>query len=233
MLNVNILLFPGINRENDMKDAVLSVQPSAKVDFVWHKDTTLQSPDLIIIPGGFSYGDYLRCGAMAAQAPIMKDILRHADKGTPILGVCNGFQILTEAGLLPGALTRNEGLKFICRHVHIKPANENLGFNDEKESKAPGLITVPVAHGEGRYVADEPTLKTLNDEQRIAFQYCNSNGETDHSSNPNGSVQNIAGVMSANKKILGMMPHPENAIRSETGHQDGLKFFDYIFNTLT
>lgn len=197
----------------------------------WHKDTDIGSPDLIVLPGGFSYGDYLRCGAMAAHSPIMKEVIRAAEKGTRILGVCNGFQMLIETHLLPGALLRNNSLKFICKQVHLRCENSDTEFTG-KLGKG-HVIRVPVAHGEGNYFANDEILGDLEDEQRIAFRYCNENGEPTAESNPNGSVSNIAGIYNKRKTILGMMPHPENATQIWQGNETGLLLFESIAGALS
>ena len=230
MANIKILLFPGINREKDIADA-FERAGNKRPEIVWHKDTEIGKADLIVIPGGFSYGDYLRCGAMAANAPIIKDLKDQASKGTPILGICNGFQILTEMGLLPGALIRNQNLKFVCKHVHLKSVHHADNFTGDLNSG--DTMRVPVAHGEGHYCADEETLRALNDNQQIAFKYCDDAGEITAQSNPNGSVQNIAGIYNKDKTILGMMPHPENAIDADHGGQDGMKLFTGILEALS
>lgn len=230
MANIKVLLFPGINREKDIADA-FERAGNKRPEIIWHKDTQIGDADLIVIPGGFSYGDYLRCGAMAANAPIIKDLKDKAAKGTPILGVCNGFQILVETGLLPGALIRNENLKFICKHVHLKSVHQAERFTKDLSEGA--MMRVPVAHGEGHYFADDDTLKALNDNGQIAFQYCDEDGHITPESNPNGSVQNIAGIYNKDKTILGMMPHPENAVDPYHGGQDGMKLFSGILEALS
>lgn len=224
-----IILFPGTNREHDMAMAVERVS-GQKPDIIWHKETDLDNYDLIILPGGFSYGDYLRCGAMAAHSPIMKEVIRKAESGTPLLGVCNGFQMLVETGLLPGALLHNNSLKFICKQVNLRCENNDTLFTGGLDNGE--LMRVPVAHGEGNYFANEEILKVLDGDNRVAFRYCNDNGDVGELSNPNGSTGSIAGILSENKKILGMMPHPENATYPHQANEEGLSLFDGIFKAL-
>jgi phosphoribosylformylglycinamidine synthase subunit PurQ / glutaminase len=218
-----IVLFPGSNRENDMA-AALEAASGKKPEIVWHGDSDLPKADLIVLPGGFAHGDYLRCGAMAAHSPVMRTVIERAQKGTPVLGVCNGFQVLTESGLLPGALMRNASLKFVCRDVHLKVENSQTLFTNRYE--AGQVIRVPVAHGDGNYFADEETLNRLEGEGRIAFRYCSPVGETPD--NPNGSIRAIAGIYNETKTVLGLMPHPENAIDAALGSADGRALFDGI-----
>lgn len=232
-MKASIIVFPGTNREKDMAMALQTASGKAPA-LIWHKETDLSAhggkPDLIVLPGGFSYGDYLRCGAMAAHSPIMKEVIRHAERGTRILGVCNGFQMLVETRLLPGALLRNKTLKFICRHVHLRTETgeseftRNLGKGE--------IIKVPVAHGEGNYFAGGDTIHELEDEDRVAFRYCNENGETTGDANCNGSINNIAGILNARRTILGMMPHPENATQDWQSNKSGLPLFESIVEAL-
>jgi phosphoribosylformylglycinamidine synthase len=229
MTDIKIITFPGINREKDMADAFEAVGAN-RPEFVWHKETDIGKADLIVLPGGFSYGDYLRCGAMAAHSPIMKDVIERAQKGTPVFAVCNGFQMLMETRLLPGALLRNKDLRFICKNVYLKCENSASKFSADLDKTA--LMHVPVAHGEGNYFTDEDTLKALNDNGQIAFRYCNYHGDLTDEANPNGSIANIAGITSEDGKILGMMPHPENATNADHGGTDGLSLFKGILNAL-
>ncbi len=224
-MKTTIVVFPGTNRENDMAQAIERASGQAP-KIVWHKDTDLGNPDLIVLPGGFSYGDYLRCGAMAAQSPVMKEIIAQAKRGVKILGVCNGFQILVESGLLPGALLRNASLKFICKQVHLKTGTAQSPFT--RKMKAGDIITVPVAHGEGNYFAPAAMVKELEDEDRIAFRYCNADGTITESANPNGAVGNIAGILNKDRNVLGMMPHPENATLDHQGNISGLPVFESL-----
>jgi len=229
MATIKIITFPGINREKDMANAFQAVGIRSP-EFVWHKETDIGKADLIVLPGGFSYGDYLRCGAMAAHSPIMRDVLERARKGTPVFAVCNGFQMLMETRLLPGALLRNKQLKFICKNVYLKCEKSQSRYCESLDKTA--LLRVPIAHGEGNYYADNDTLKALNDNGQIAFRYCNFQGDLSSESNPNGSVAHIAGITSIDGKILGMMPHPENAIDPAHGGTDGLSLFKGILNAL-
>jgi phosphoribosylformylglycinamidine synthase subunit PurQ / glutaminase len=218
-------LFPGINRERDMAKAVERVG-GKKPLIVWHGETDLPKADLVIVPGGFSYGDYLRCGAIAARSPIMSAIIREAEKGLPVMGICNGFQILTEARLLPGALVRNRDLKFICKDVHLRVENTNTRFT---RRYAPGqVIRVPVAHGEGNYIADAETLKRLEGEGQVLFRYCDTGGALSETSNVNGSMNAIAGIMNARGNVMGMMPHPEDLIDPLLGGTDGSGLFESV-----
>ena len=197
---------------------------------VWHRDTELPAVDLILIPGGFSYGDYLRTGAMAAHSRIMRDVKRKADRGVSVLGICNGFQILTEAGLLPGALMRNAHLKFACRFVNLRVESSDSLFT--RRYNAGAVLRVPVAHGDGNYSVDRDTLARLRDEDRVAFRYCGNDGEVSAAASPNGSVDGIAGVFNERRNVLGLMPHPENATDPLTGSTDGRPLFDGLVEAL-
>lgn len=208
----------------------LEAASGKKPDMVWHKETNLGKSDLIVLPGGFSYGDYLRCGAMAAHSPIMKEVIAHAEKGTRILGVCNGFQMLIETRLLPGALLRNKTLKFICKHVNLRTETADTEFT--KKLGKGHVINVPVAHGDGNYFANDDIMNELEGEDRIAFRYCNDKGETTDEANPNGSSGNIAGILNKRKTILGMMPHPENATIDWQANKSGLPLFESIVEAL-
>ncbi len=228
-MKASIILFPGTNRENDMALAFERLTGTAP-SLVWHKDTDLGQPDLIILPGGFSYGDYLRCGAMAAHSPVMKQVIALAHKGTRVLGVCNGFQMLVETGLLPGALLRNRTLKFICRQAYLRCETAGNAFT--QTMSAGDIIRVPVAHGEGNYFANETILKELEDNDRIAFRYCEADGSVTEAANYNGSIRNIAGIYNKDKTILGMMPHPEDATQDWQGNRTGLPVFESIVQSL-
>lgn len=225
-----IVVFPGTNREHDMADAIERAS-GHNPSILWHKDTDLGQPDLIVLPGGFSYGDYLRCGAMAAQSPAMKEIIAHAKRGVKVLGVCNGFQILVESGLLPGALLRNKSLKFICKQVHLRTETANSDFTC-KMTKGQ-VITVPVAHGEGNYFASPDMVKAMQDDDRVAFTYCSDAGDVGEDLNPNGSIDNIAGILNEARNVLGMMPHPENATQDQQGNLSGLPLFESIVAALS
>jgi phosphoribosylformylglycinamidine synthase len=218
-----ILVFPGINRERDMARALRLIS-GREPAMIWHTDTSLPSgTDLVVVPGGFSYGDYLRCGAIAARAPIMDAVRSFAGAGGLVLGVCNGFQILCEAGLLPGVLMRNAALKFICRDVYLRVEHSNTPFT--RGYNAGQVIRVPVAHGEGNYVADAPTLARLEGEGRVLFRYVAPDGAPDPAWNVNGATAAIAGIVNDAGNVLGMMPHPENHVESEMGVTDGRGLF--------
>lgn len=220
-----VIVFPGSNCDRDAVDALQKV--GSKVNKVWHQETKLENDlDLIVVPGGFSYGDYLRSGAMAAISPVMQEVKRLAERGTKVLGICNGFQILTEAGLLDGVLLRNKQIKFSCRDVLLNVEDTNTIFT--KKYKKGQIIKIPIAHMDGNYFADPSTLKKLEDNGNIAFRYVSENGNVTDDSNPNGSALNIAGIFNDKKTILGMMPHPERAIDINTGSSDGLFLFESL-----
>lgn len=224
-----VIRFPGTNREKDVVMALERATGHAP-HVVWHKDASLPKVDLIVLPGGFSYGDHLRAGAMAAHSPVMKEVVRQAERGVAVLGICNGFQILTEAGLLPGALLRNAALKFVCRDVHLRVETTESPFTTGYRSGQ--VIRVPVAHHDGCYYADGQELRRLRDEDRIALRYCSAQGGQDDRSNPNGSQDEIAGILSASRRILGLMPHPENATEPLQGGTDGCGLFDSLTHAL-
>jgi len=222
-----VLVFPGINRERDMARA-LKLISGHEPAMVWHADSALpKGTDLVVVPGGFSYGDYLRCGAIAARAPIMAAVRDYAAKGGLVLGVCNGFQILCEAGLLPGVLMRNAALKFVCRDVNLRVERSDTPFSCGYN--AGQVIRVPVAHGEGNYEADEETLKRLEGEGRVLYRYCAADGTVDDASNFNGAAHSIAGIVNQRGTVLGMMPHPENHIEPIMGCTDGRGLFAGVF----
>lgn len=225
-----IILFPGSNREKDMAMAIEQVTGRAP-QIVWHKDTHLPSDcDLMVLPGGFSYGDYLRCGAMAAHSPIMREVIARAQKGTRLLAVCNGFQMLVETGLVPGALLRNRDLRFICKQVHLRVENNASDFTRRFTKNQ--ILQVPIAHGEGNYFVNAESLKSLEDNDQIAFRYCAADGAINDAVNPNGSVSNIAGVFNTDKTIMGMMPHPEDAVVPHANSHEGTPLFQSIFEAL-
>jgi phosphoribosylformylglycinamidine synthase I len=224
-----VVSFPGSNRERDIMMA-LERASGVKPTLVWHGDADVPDTDLIVVPGGFSYGDYLRCGAMAAHSPVMKALKEKAAKGTPVLGVCNGFQILVEAGLLPGALMRNASLKFVCRQVHLRVEDSQSLFTNAYEKGQ--VIRVPVAHAEGNYTADEDTLKKLEDRGLVAFRYVTPDGVTTPDANPNGSTRSIAGIFNDSKTVLGLMPHPEDATDPHAGGMDGFGMFKSLVDAL-
>jgi phosphoribosylformylglycinamidine synthase I len=224
-----VIIFPGTNREHDVC-AALKRASGKQPAIVWHRDTELPASDLIVLPGGFAYGDYLRCGAMAAHSPIMREVKARAAKGVPVLGICNGFQVLTEAGMLPGALLNNKTLSFICRDVHLRVENSQTIFTCGYEAGQP--IRVPVAHGEGNYTADDAMLDRLEGEGRVAFRYCSATGELTDEDNVNGSARCIAGVFNATRTVLGLMPHPENSTDPLLGCTDGQGLFDGLVSAL-
>lgn len=228
-MKIGVVVFPGSNCDHDAYYA-LKHEIGVETTFLFHKEHDLQDVDAIVLPGGFSYGDYLRCGAIARFSPIMKEVVRFAQSGGPVIGICNGFQILCEAGLLPGALLRNEGLRFISRHVHIKVVNNHTLFTGELQ--AGQVLRIPIAHGEGNYYADPEVLQELQAGDRIVFQYCDAAGNITPEANPNGSQLHIAGIVSAKGNVLGMMPHPERACSPLLGSADGLGIFRSIIRSL-
>ena len=216
-MKFGVVVFPGSNCDRDMQDA-LEKDLGAQVEMLWHKDSDLShftTDDCVILPGGFSYGDYLRCGAIAKFSPMMQSVIEFANKGGKVLGVCNGFQILCESGLLPGALLQNENQQFICKNVYIKTDN----------SKA---LQIPIAHGEGRYFADDATLKHLENNKQILFRYCDEKGNVGGLGNPNGSTHDIAGICNDQRNVVGMMPHPERATSSALSNIDGKEVFEIL-----
>lgn len=224
-MKFGVVVFPGSNCDEDMVYVLRDIMKQETVK-LWHKNTDLEGCDFIVLPGGFSYGDYLRSGAIARFSPIMESIVAHAAKGGFVFGVCNGFQILCEAGLLPGALLHNNERKFICKNVFIKAENtDSLVTNLIPKDKA---LKIPIAHGEGKYFADETTLKQLNDNDQILFRYCDEQGKISADANPNGALENIAGVCNAGKNVFGMMPHPERAADAELANEDGRLLFESI-----
>ncbi len=225
-----VIVFPGSNCDRDVEVALRQSMGRAPI-MVWHRETSLPDVDLIVVPGGFSYGDYLRSGAMAAHSPVLREIARRAAAGVAVLGICNGFQILTETGLLPGVLIANAGLKFICKDVFLRVEDSGCIFTG---GYRPGQsIRVPVAHHDGNYFADEDTIKRLEDDRRIAFRYADQTGDVSAAANPNGSLNNIAGILSENRKVLGLMPHPERLADTMLGGADGRPFFDGLVEALS
>lgn len=212
-----VIVFPGSNCDIDMYHAIKD-ELGEEVEYVWHTESDLSNFDAVLLPGGFSYGDYLRCGAIARFSNIMEAVIKAADEGKPVLGVCNGFQVLLESGLLPGAMKRNNNLKFMCRPVDLEVVNNNTMFTSGYEQSE--IISVPIAHGEGNYECDDETLKELEENNRIVFRY--------HGTNPNGSKADIAGIINEKGNVLGMMPHPERAVDELLGSADGLKLFQSI-----
>lgn len=227
-MKFGVVVFPGSNCDHDAYFA-LKHSLGYDVEFLWHKDTSIPKEiSCVILPGGFSYGDYLRAGAIARFSPIMNEIIKFANNGGLVFGICNGFQILTESGLLPGALLKNTSLRFICKDVFLKVVSNNNPFTSLLEKGE--VLRLPIAHFEGNYFADEDTLKELEDNDQIVFQYCNSEGIVDSISNPNGSLKNIAGITNKKKNVLGMMPHPERYCDPVLGGTDGKFIFDSIAN---
>jgi phosphoribosylformylglycinamidine synthase subunit PurQ / glutaminase len=225
-----VLVFPGINRERDMARALTLISGRAPA-MVWHTETALPAgTDLVVIPGGFSYGDYLRCGAIAARAPIMDAVRAHSASGGLVLGVCNGFQILCESGLLPGVLMRNMQLKFICRDVHLRVERSDTPFT--RGYNAGQVIRVPVAHGEGNYLADGETIARLEGERRVLFRYASPDGMIDPNWNHNGAINAIAGILNDRGNVLGLMPHPERAVEPAHGGTDGRRLFEGLLETV-
>ncbi len=222
----SVIVFPGSNCDRDIAVALEKMQ--FKNQMVWHKETKLPKSDLIVVPGGFSYGDYLRSGAIAGKSVIVNEVIKAANDGCLILGICNGFQILTETGLLKGALLRNKNLKFINKDVNVKVMNNNTKFTNKYDDNQ--ILKINIAHNEGNYFTNTEHLKELNQENLIAFKYCDEKGNIDQFSNPNGSVDNIAGIFNSKKNILGMMPHPERMIDSLISNTDGANLFSSLLN---
>lgn len=223
-----VITFPGSNCDHDAIYASGTCLGEEVVN-LWHKDTEIPSDiDCIIVPGGFSYGDYLRCGAIARFSPIMKEVIEFANRGGYVIGICNGFQILTEAGLLPGVLLRNSNMKFICKDVYLSVNNNQTAFTSEMKKN--DLIRIPIAHGEGNYFADDDTIKMLEESGRVVFRYANADGSINDEANPNGSINNIAGIINEKGNVLGMMPHPERYSDAILGTDDGLNIFKSIQN---
>ena len=225
-MNSSVIVFPGSNCDRDIATALTKLQFKNKM--VWHKDGDLPKSDLIVIPGGFSYGDYLRSGAIAAKSNILKEVIKAANSGCLVIGICNGFQILIETGLLKGALLRNKNLKFISKDIYLKVINNDNRFS--KNYKKNKVIKLNIAHNEGNYFTQKDHLKELEDKGLIPFKYCNKNGLVNEDSNPNGSLENIAGILNNKKNILGMMPHPERMVDSLISNTDGTDLFTSILN---
>ncbi len=225
-MKFGVVIFPGSNCD---KDIILAIERTINQEVVelWHKETDLKNCDIIFLPGGFSYGDYLRSGAIAKFSPIMSKVIEFANNGGYLVGICNGFQILTESGLLPGALLHNTNNKFICKNIFLKIENNKTLITNQYNGQA---IKIPIAHGEGRFFADEKTIKELEENNQIIFRYCNKNGEISESSNPNGSLSNIAGICNKEKNVFGMMPHPERAADHLLNNTDGVNLFKSILN---
>ena len=225
-----VIVFPGSNCDRDVAVA-LEASQGAKPLMVWHRDTELPEVDLVVVPGGFSYGDYLRCGAMAAHSPIMGQVKERAAKGMRVLGICNGFQILTETGLLPGVLMRNRDLKFICKDVHLRVENDRTDFC--RYYRTGDVVRFPIAHAEGNFFADPRTLQEIEDNGQVAFRYCDAAGKVSDEANPNGALNNIAGIYNSKRNVLGLMPHPERLAETLLGGADGKLMFDSLVEALS
>ena len=226
-MKFGIVTFPGSNCDYDAYHAVVDALGEEAI-YLWHKDHDLRGSDVVILPGGFSYGDYLRAGAIARFSPIMREVVAHAERGAPVLGICNGFQIACEAGLLPGALLRNASLRFVCEAVRLRVENTDTQFTNRYTDGQ--FITIPIAHGDGRYTADADTLTRIEGEGRVVFRYVGGPGDADEWWSPNGSMNAIAGIVSAAGNVLGMMPHPERAVDDLLGSSDGLGVFESILS---
>lgn len=228
-MKFGVIIFPGSNCDHD---AYWTLQQVSKqeVTFLWHESHDLQNCDAIVVPGGFAYGDYLRTGAIAKFSPVMESVRKFADGGGLVLGICNGFQILCESGLLPGALLRNASLKYICKQVHVRVESADTPFSNS--CRAGEVLTIPIGHMEGNYFCDDSTISELQDDNRIVFRYATPEGEVTAAANPNGSLDNIAGICSAGRNVLGMMPHPERASEPELGGTQGLKIFDSLVGAM-
>lgn len=228
-MKFGVVVFPGSNCDRDVVWVTQGLlnQPTR---MIWHEDSDLSDIDVVIVPGGFSYGDYLRCGAIARFSPVMQSTIKHAEQGKLVLGICNGFQVLTEAGLLPGALVRNRDLHFVCDRVPLKVEHSALPWTQHYQTGE--VITLPIAHGEGSYYADADTLKSLEDNHQVLFRYCNARGKSDQSSNPNGSLNHIAGICNRQGNVLGMMPHPERASDPSLGGTDGMRLFEGMLSAI-
>jgi phosphoribosylformylglycinamidine synthase I len=228
-MKASVIVFPGSNCDRDAAVA-LEAAMGAAPSMVWHGDSELPNSDLIVLPGGFSYGDYLRSGAMAAHSPVMREVIRRAQAGTPVLGICNGFQVLTESGLLPGVLMRNATLRFICKDVLLRVERNNTAF--ARQYTKGDVVRFPIAHKDGCYFADDETLDRLEGENRVAFRYCDASGALTEDANPNGSRRNIAGIYNETGTVLGLMPHPERLADAALSGIDGAKMFASLVETL-
>jgi phosphoribosylformylglycinamidine synthase I len=225
----SVIVFPASNCDRDASVALEKIT-GTRPSMVWHAESTVPESDLIVLPGGFSFGDYLRSGAMAAQSPIMKDVIAKAKTGIPVLGICNGFQVLVESELLPGALMRNRDIKFLCKDVQLKVERNDTIFTSKYD--AGEIITIPIAHHDGNYFASDETLKELEGDGRVAFRYVDDAGNASSEANPNGSQNNIAGIYNKDMKVLGLMPHPERLISQELGGTDGVGLFESLVEAL-
>ncbi len=228
-MTVGIVVFPGSNCDHDMEHAIATIC-GGDTRMLWHKETDLSGIDALALPGGFSYGDYLRCGALAKVSPIMAEVKRFAEAGRPVIGICNGFQILVEAGLLPGALVRNRDMHFICKDMSLVVTATDSPFTSGYEKGQ--VVNFPIAHADGNYEAEADTIKQLEDEGRVAFRYCLPDGTVNDEANPNGSMNNIAGILNAGRNVLGIMPHPERNAESAMGSGEGRILFDTLLGHL-
>lgn len=229
-MKFGVVVFPGSNCDHDAYHAV-SKHVGQPVDFIWHRDTDLGEYDAVILPGGFSYGDYLRAGALARFSPVMSAVKKFAAEGKFVFGICNGFQILCESGLLPGALIRNAGLNFVCRHINVRVENAVTPYTNQLERGK--VLSIPIAHAQGNYVCDESTFRSLEENGQIIFRYCDTSGEITDEANPNGAFSNIAGICNLDRNVLGMMPHPERACEPLLGSNDGRDIFRSLTNTIS
>jgi phosphoribosylformylglycinamidine synthase len=228
-MKFGVVTFPGSNCDQDMVDT-LETTMGQTVERLWHKDSDLKGADFVVLPGGFSYGDYLRSGAIASLSPIMKSVIEHANKGGYVLGICNGYQILTESNLLDGALLHNNSQKFICKNVFLKPVSQTAAISAKLDHNK--AYQIPIAHGEGRFLASDDKIKELEDNDQILFKYCDAVANVTDEMNPNGSLLNIAGTTNKAKNVFGMMPHPERASDSNLGNVDGRDFFQSILDSI-
>ncbi len=226
-MKFGVVVFPGSNCDHDCYHVLKNVL-GQETDFIWHKDRNIEKYDCIVLPGGFSYGDYLRTGAIARFSPVMESVEKHAEKGKLVIGICNGFQILLESGLLPGAMLRNGSLKFVCRYVNLRVEDTQTPFT--RKIKKETVLKIPVAHGEGNYYADPKVLEQLKKNSQVLMRYCDETGKTTREANPNGSLENIAGICNSKRNIFGLMPPPERASEKELGSVDGLKIFKSILD---
>jgi len=224
-----VVVFPGSNCDHDAYHAAKDVL-GQQAEYIWHKDTDLKGADVVILPGGFAHGDYLRTGAMARFSPVMKEVQAFAAKGGPVLGICNGFQVLLEAGMLPGAMLRNRGLKFLCEHVHIRVEQTDTPFT--AACRRGQVLRIPIAHGDGNYFAEPEVIAKLEANRQVVFRYTNANGEVTDEANPNGSAAAIAGLCNEGRNVVGLMPHPERACESVLGSADGLAIFESVVQTI-
>ncbi len=228
-IKFGVVVFPGSNCDHDAYHAAKHVM-NQEAEFIWHKETDLRGSDVIILPGGFSYGDYLRTGAIARFSPVMQEVVRFANNGGTVIGICNGFQVLLEAGLLPGVMLRNRSLRFVCKFVHLKVENASTRFTSECRNG--DVLKIPVAHGDGNYFAGDDVVKSLEDNNQVVFRYCETDGSITDEANPNGSLHNIAGIVNAEGNVMGMMPHPERASELELGSADGKKIFESLIHSV-